>query len=228
MRKILSRSLLGLLLIAVGIGYLGKHLGFWQDFTIFFDGWWAILFLVIPSVLFIISDGFNHGNVILGLVGITLFLSQIEVLVDVPIGKIVLCVAVIVIGIGIIFKPAVRGKNQKDTHFASEAADDKQSVAFGSSTYDFSGRTFTGGDYAVSFGELILDLRSAVIEHDCELNIHVAFGSMEIKLPDNVVLVNNSGSFFGGVEIKRHGTTDPNYPKIILTGNCAFGGVEVR
>lgn len=228
MRKILSRSLLGLLLIAVGIGYLGKHLGFWQDFTIFFDGWWAILFLVIPSVLFIISDGFNHGNVILGLVGITLFLSQIEVLVDVPIGKIVLCVAVIVIGIGIIFKPAVRGKNQKDTHFASEAADDKQSVAFGSSTYDFSGRTFTGGDYAVSFGELILDLRSAVIEHDCELKIHVAFGSMEIKLPDNVVLVNNSGSFFGGVEIKRHGTTDPNYPKIILTGNCAFGGVEVR
>lgn len=228
MRKILSRSLLGLLLIAVGIGYLGKHLGFWQDFTIFFDGWWAILFLVIPSVLFIISDGFNHGNVILGLVGITLFLSQIEVLVDVPIGKIVLCVAVIVIGIGIIFKPAVRGKNQKDTHFASEAADDKQSVAFGSSTYDFSGRTFTGGDYAVSFGELILDLRGAVIEHDCELKIHVAFGSMEIKLPDNVVLVNNSGSFFGGVEIKRHGTTDPNYPKIILTGNCAFGGVEVR
>ena len=224
LRKILSRSLLGLLLIAVGIGYLGKHLGFWQDFTIFFDGWWAILFLVIPSVLFIISDGFNHGNVILGLVGITLFLSQIEVLVDVPIGKIVLCVAVIVIGIGIIFKPAVRGKNQKDTHFASEAADDKQSVAFGSSTYDFSGRTFTGGDYAVSFGELILDLRGAVIEHDCELKIHVAFGSMEIKLPDNVVLVNNSGSFFGGVEIKRHGTTDPNYPKIILTGNCAFGG----
>ena len=228
MRKILSRSLLGLLLIAVGVGYLGKHLGFWQDFTIFFDGWWAILFLVIPAVLFIISDGFNHGNVILGLVGITLFLSQIEVLVDVPIGKIVLCVAVIVIGIGIIFKPAVRGKNQKDTHFASEAADDKQSVAFGSSTYDFSGRTFTGGDYAVSFGELILDLRGAVIEHDCELKIHVAFGSMEIKLPDNVVLVNNSGSFFGGVEIKRHGTTDPNYPKIILTGNCAFGGVEVR
>lgn len=228
LRKIASRSILGLLLIAVGIGYLAKHLGYWPEFTIFFDGWWAILFLVLPAVLSIISDGFNQGNIILGLVGVILFLSQFKVFGETSAWEIILCAILIVIGIGIIFKPAVRPKKKDNTHYVSGSTAEKQSVAFASSTFRFDGRTFDGGNYSVSFGELILDLRGAVIEHDCELAIQVAFGSMEILLPENMVLVNNTGSFFGGVEIKRRGTPDPNYPKIILTGNCAFGGVEIK
>ena len=51
MRRILSRSLLGLLLIVIGVGYMGNHLGLWEGFDIFFDGWWAILFILIPAVL---------------------------------------------------------------------------------------------------------------------------------------------------------------------------------
>ena len=229
MRKILSRSLLGLLLIVIGVGYMGNHLGLWEGFDIFFDGWWAILFILIPSVLSMISDGIHQGNTITALIGLILFLSQIEVLEGVSIWKIILCAIVIVIGLGIIFKPAVRPRKKIELHYTNgSATTEKQHVSFGSSTFGFDGQKFEGGRYSVSFGELILDLRGATIEHDCELDINVAFGSLELKLPENVVLINNTGSFFGGVDINRNSVSDPNFPKIILSGTCAFGGVEVE
>lgn len=41
----LSSKLAGLLLIAIGIGYLGDQLDIWS-FTIFFRGWWTLLLAI--------------------------------------------------------------------------------------------------------------------------------------------------------------------------------------
>jgi len=229
MRKTLSRSIFGLLLIAVGIGYLGNFIGLWEGFDLFFDGWWAIFCIMLPAILSMISDGINRANTIVALIGLILYLSQIEVFDDISVGKIILCAVVIVIGLGIIFKPAIRPRKKNKAYYVKiDGVEEKQHVSFGSSTFSFDGRPFEGGQYSVSFGELTLDLREASIEHDCELEIGVSFGSLELLLPENVVLVNNTGSFFGGVDVHRKRTSDPNLPKIILNGSCAFGGVEVR
>ena len=39
----------GILLIVVGILFLGRNMNWW-DFSIFFDGWWT-LFLIVPSII---------------------------------------------------------------------------------------------------------------------------------------------------------------------------------
>jgi hypothetical protein len=56
----------------------------------------------------------------------------------------------------------------------------------------------------------------------------VAFASSTFSFDGHTFDGGNYSVSFGGVEIKRRGTPDPNYPKIILTGNCAFGGVEIK
>ena len=43
-----KRILWGLVFVAIGIGYLGTQLDWW-DFTIFFPGWWTML-LILPAL----------------------------------------------------------------------------------------------------------------------------------------------------------------------------------
>ena len=46
-----KRILWGLVFVAIGIGYLGTQLDWW-DFTIFFPGWWTML-LILPAACWI-------------------------------------------------------------------------------------------------------------------------------------------------------------------------------
>ena len=55
------RIIIGLLFIAIGIGYLGEHMQWWS-FTLFFPGWWS-LFLIIPALLSILENGICFMNV---------------------------------------------------------------------------------------------------------------------------------------------------------------------
>lgn len=66
MKNRISSIVLGLLLIAAGVGYAGNTLGFW-DFTLFFRGWWTLI-IIIPCIVSIIQRGVNGANAA-GLIG---------------------------------------------------------------------------------------------------------------------------------------------------------------
>lgn len=66
MKNRISSIVLGLLLIAAGVGYAGNTLGFW-DFTLFFRGW-RTLIIIIPCIVSIIQRGVNGANAA-GLIG---------------------------------------------------------------------------------------------------------------------------------------------------------------
>ena len=56
-----KRILWGLVFVAIGIGYLGTQLDWW-DFTIFFPGWWTML-LILPALYISCLDGdYLHCN----------------------------------------------------------------------------------------------------------------------------------------------------------------------
>lgn len=61
------RILTGLLLIAVGTGYLGDIFKVWE-FTIFFPGWWT-LFLIVPAVYSLLDHGVYFSNIFVLLLG---------------------------------------------------------------------------------------------------------------------------------------------------------------
>lgn len=69
----INKRLFGFLFVLVGFGYLGDALDWWS-FTIFFDGWWAILISILGFIS-IIRNGISLFNFILVVMGIVFFLQ---------------------------------------------------------------------------------------------------------------------------------------------------------
>lgn len=66
----IDRIMLGCLLLAIGIGYLGDQLLLW-DFTIFFPGWWSF-FLILPSISCIVKNNLHLSSCFFLLLGLYL------------------------------------------------------------------------------------------------------------------------------------------------------------
>lgn len=67
MRDVMKRTVWGIVLIAIGIGYLGQVMGFWE-FTLFFSGWWTML-IILPALYNMFDRGISFLSMFLLLVG---------------------------------------------------------------------------------------------------------------------------------------------------------------
>ena len=106
-RTTLSRIFIGLIVVAIGIGYLGNALWNW-DFKIFFDGWWT-LFLIIPAIYSLIKWKINLFSILLLVTGVALLLNA-QGLLTAGFWSVFLPVLVIVLGLYIIFGRLVNRK----------------------------------------------------------------------------------------------------------------------
>ena len=98
----------GLILIVVGVLFLGNNLNWW-DIDIFFDGWWS-LFIIIPSI-YGLFDGTSRGGSLISLtVGVLLLLAAQDIIDYGMIWKILVPIIIIVIGLSLIFN---NGKKKK-------------------------------------------------------------------------------------------------------------------
>ena len=92
-----SNIMWGIILIILGIILAGKTTGLY-DIDIFFKGWWT-LFIIIPSIIGIISDKDKKNNIILLIVGILLLLESRNIIDFEIIWELLLPLGVIYIGI---------------------------------------------------------------------------------------------------------------------------------
>ena len=58
------------------------------------------------------------------------------------------------------------------------------------------------------------------------INVTVAFGGVEIKVPDNVQVVNNIPCIFGGTDVMKNNPGAEH--TIYIDGFCAFGGIDIK
>lgn len=102
-RNSLSGILFGLLFLFVGGGYLAEALGFMDDFTIFFDGWWT-LFIIIPCFSGLFGKNGDKVGYLIGLaIGLFFLLSAQNVLLTDKLWAIFLAVLFVIIGACLIF-----------------------------------------------------------------------------------------------------------------------------
>lgn len=95
-----SSLLWGLLFILIGAGYAGNAFGFWH-FSIFFRGWWT-LFIIVPCLANLIESGPSTGSVVGLIVGVLLLLGRQNILDGAFIGRLIIPIALVIIGLGII------------------------------------------------------------------------------------------------------------------------------
>mgnify|MGYP006874337203 CR=1 len=212
---------IGILLVIIGIGYVGNIFEVW-NFTLFFPGWWS-MFLIVPAIAMIARDGMKPINIVLlGIGAIILITSKKGALPEV-VSKLLPPILIMALGLAIVFRgnlSAPFGKQQKNvpSHVA----------IFGGSTPNYNGKTFRGAFCTAVFGGVDLLLGNATIENGAVIDALALFGGVDIKLPDNVNVETSSLPIFGGTGVAKNRTFNENNPTVYVNAVCIFGGVDIK
>lgn len=220
MSKKISDIVLGVILIAVGIIFLGNEFGFW-NIELFFDGWWTLI-IIIPSALGLFQHGSKLSSALGLLIGLLLLLASRNEISWSSVGKIFLPSLLILVGLSVIFKKNFnKGKiNNKDNKSSY--------IAIFSGTEDnISNETFLGTNITAIFGGVELNLKNAIITEDIVINCTTVFGGIDITLPDNVKVKTSGVPIFGGIENKKENSKEENSPTVYINYVCAFAGIDL-
>ncbi len=213
-----SDYLWGLLLIIVGVIFGVNSLGI-AKINIFFEGWWTI-FIILPGLFGLIDGRNRRGSLIVLAVGIILLLAARDIISFAIVGRLIVPVLLVLIGLMIIFK-----KDDKD--FKSFKVEDKDEI---SATFAEQNivveEEFTSKAVSAVFGKLTIDLSKAKIKKEANLKVEAIFGAVEVITPDNVEVKIKNNAVFGGVENKKQNSDSSKV--LYIDATAIFGGVSIR
>ncbi|GAA3375008.1 DUF1707 domain-containing protein [Streptomyces sannanensis] len=79
------------------------------------------------------------------------------------------------------------------------------------------------------FGSVEIDLTEALFEQRLTvINATSVFGSVDVRVPENITLRGNGTGVFGSVEVRALEAADPEAPVVVVNGYAVFGSVEAR
>ena len=225
--KKFENILWGIAFIVVGLILAGNAIGI-TNIDIFFDGWWT-LFIIVPCFIGLFNDSDKTGNVIGLVIGGTLLLACQGLLNFEMVWKLVVPVALVIIGVSIIFKDSIHGKINSEISKINKSQKDIPSycATFSEQNANFENEEFKGADLTAVFGGVKCDLRQAIINSDTVIKAESIFGGVEIYVPSNVKVKIKSIPIFGGVTDKSVHNQESEHT-IYINSTCIFGGVDIK
>lgn len=225
--KKFENILWGIAFIVVGLILAGNAIGI-TNIDIFFDGWWT-LFIIVPCFIGLFNDSDKTGNVIGLVIGGTLLLACQGLLNFEMVWKLVVPVALVIIGVSIIFKDSIHGKINSEISKINKSQKDIPSycATFSEQNANFENEEFKGADLTAVFGGVKCDLRQAIINSDTVIKAESIFGGVEIYVPSNVKVKIKSTPIFGGVTDKSVYNQESEHT-IYINSTCIFGGVDIK
>lgn len=219
MKKWYSEIVCGFVFIAFGLILLGKFLGLY-DFNIFFDGWWT-LFIIIPSLIDLIFENHKLTSLTFLILGILLLAASRDYMSYKNIFKIFICLLFIICGLKMVFKnhnkPNIKQSNDIPIYTG----------IFGGIEEKYSKNKFDGCKIISVFGGSTVDLRDALIENDCVVEVISIFGGSDLIVPDNVNVVVSGVALFGGCDNKKS-NEENNKVTIYVEQVSVFGGLDIK
>ena len=223
--KKLRGILWGLAIIAAGILWGLSAAGI-LTVKLLFDGWWT-LFIIVPSVIGLITDKNKTFSLITLIIGCILLASNYA---DMKLVKALIFPAiVVVIGFGILFNN-ISSRKQNDEFIQSSPGStgyEEYSAAFAQQNLHFTDE-FRGGKFTAVFGSIRVDLRQAVIRENVNMTVSATFGGVEIFVPNYVKVVSKSNSIVGGTTDKSNKNLPADAPTIFINAQNTFGGTEIK
>ena len=225
MKKIGS-VILGIILIAIGVVFALNALNI-TDIDIFFDGWWT-LFIIVPCTIGLFTEREKTGNIIGIVIGVFLLLCCQDILSFSMFWKLLVPAIIVIVGLKMVIAGLLGNKaNEIMKKLRSEGKNPKADCAvFSGCEVNYDGEVFEGAELTAVFGGVDCDLRNAIIEKDCAIQVSAIFGGIDIFVPAGINVKVNSNNIFGGVSNKT--TVHQNAPTIYVSGTCMFGGVEIK
>lgn len=224
--KNVSNMIWGLVLVAAGVLFALNALGV-TDVDVLFDGWWT-LFIIVPCAAGLFTQRDKSGNLMGLLIGVLLLLCCQKVLEFSIFWKLVLPAIVVIIGLRLIFSGLFRKKEGGCTVTAvnADGSPTLGCAVFSGCEVNYGAKVFEGAKLVAVFGGVECDLRDAIIEKDCVIEVAAVFGGIDIWLPKNVTVQTNSISLFGGIDDMTKPSSDG--PTVYIKGACIFGGTDIK
>ena len=203
MKKV-SNILWGIVLIVIGV-ISGLNALEITDINIFFKGWWT-LFIIVPCFIGIFNDESKTGNLIGLVIGVILLLGSRDIISFEMIGKLIVPIVLIGIGLSIIFKDTLNSKVSKKI---------KQISKENKNLNDY---TATFGGQKVKYPNKEFDGATS----------NAIFGGIDIFVPSNVNVEVKSTAIFGGTSNKTMKVEGDNVHTIYVNSFALFGGVDIK
>lgn len=225
MMKTVNRIMWGLVLVALGVLF-GLHQLELLPFTLFFKGWWT-LFIIVPSIISLLTEPNKTGSFIGLLLGVFLLLCSWDIVPFSLLWKLALPILIILIGLKLVF-----GKKNASAAQNSPAADGTKATPRGVAVFSghelrFSGKVFNGLEAVAVFGGVDCFAADALIQQDCFIRATAVFGGVDLHLPPTVNVQVVSNGLFGGVENHRAQAPTEGIPTVYVHCTTVFGGVEI-
>ena len=225
MKKI-SSVIWGIVLIAAGALFALNALNI-TDINIFFDGWWT-LFIIVPCAVGLFTEREKTGNIIGLAIGVFLLLCCQDILSFGMLWKLLVPAIIVIVGLKMVFTGLFGNKaNEIIAKIKQDGGETKVGCAtFSGCDLNFDGEVFEGAELTAVFGGVDCNLKNAIIEKDCAIQVSAIFGGIDILVPDNVNVKVSSNCIFGGISNKT--ALHKEAPTIYISGTCMFGGVEIK
>ena len=246
-----SGLMIGVIFILVGLLYGCSALGIF-DFSIFFPGWWT-LFIIVPCVYALTKKDEDKTGPAIGLaIGLCFLINAQDIDFHIDFWPLIIAVLCFVIGVKIMFPNRKKEHKKVDIQFHNENGEKEvevngvkfdntytknasgyinASAILGGKDIRVDNECFTGADICAVMGAVDLNLRNAIISEDVYINVSAVMGGVDIYVPSNVRVVTDSCStIMGGIDVN---TSYANYhaadtPRVIITGSCVMGGIDVQ
>lgn len=222
-------ALWGIVLVVLGVIFGLNALDI-TDVNIFFDGWWT-LFIIVPCAIGLFTEREKTGNLVGVIIGAVLLLACQDVFRFELIGKLIVPVAFVAIGLSMVLKYFFGGKVKAEIKSINEkngSAKEEFYSTFSGQNIGFNGKEFKGTTLSAVFGGIKCDLTGAVITEDVVINASAVFGGVDIIVPLHYNVKVESNSIFGGVSEKRTLASNPDAPTVYVNATCIFGGVDIK
>lgn len=243
--------IVGVLFIVVGLLYACSALDIFE-FSIFFPGWWT-LFIIVPCIYALTRKNEDKTGPVIGLIiGICFLINAQDFDFHINFWPMAIAVLCIVIGWKMIFPQ--KKKEHKQVEFTYDNTSGEKEVVIDGVKFDntytkssggyvnasailggkdirVDNECFTGADICVIMGAVDLNLRNAIISEDVYVNVTAVMGGIDIYAPANVrVVTDGCSTIMGGIDVN---TPYANFhsadtPRLIITGNCIMGGIDIK
>lgn len=219
--KSFGRTLFGIAIVAVGVGFMLDSLNIYNFNHIIGDWWPSLIVLAGLASLFSSPRQFLWPLTIV-FAGILLQLRQLNVL-NFDIWGLIWPAIIIIGGLSLIA--------QRSGHTKPQTTDDNivdMFVTFSGLEAKNQSDTFAGGKITALFGGVTLDLLKAKITDKATIDIFTAFGGIELRVPEGWRVKASGLPLFGGWDNKTEMPEDKDAPTLYIRGTCMFGGFEVK
>ena len=214
---------IGLVAIAAGVILLLDHFNVIHAFN-FFRLW--PLIMVVAGVGGLFGEHARRklvGNAMMILVGILFLLEEFHYLTWGQLWPVLL----IGVGLILVFRAFQRDKQLPES---SSGGALNATAIFSGFEKRVTARDFEKASATAIFGGVELDFTQADIAGDtATMDVNVAFGGIEMRIPDNWHVVIETSIVFAGVENNsRSPLPTSNAKKLVVRGDVVFGGLEIK